>query len=541
MADVGRVDLQRHGVADLAGDQHRLVAAARQQRLRDGHVKGRQQRLRFHFGQHLAALGQHAFDQQARAFHVGRCAGRQRRRRLLQELLVLIKAGDVAKGADGRLGRAKARNLRLGQGVARRLHRRITHPASHQRFAHARLDLHQLARHGLGIAAELGRIDDQHAIELLVLGGDVERGLVVLWRGVFGQVDQIGQRRGLGHQLRQRAGVLVGQHAQLQRQLVHVIGRQHAGAAAVGDDAQAPADRAVARGQALGGREQLDEGAHAHRAGAAQHGAPHLVAADDGARVRLRGHVAVLLAAGLQHHYRLAVGRRAQRAGKAPRVGNAFHVDHDALRAPVVGQKIQHVGQPDLRVRAQRHHGRKADVVLPRPVEDRRRERARLRHQRQLPGRRQRAGRTGVELQIGPLQALTVRPQQPHAVALRHAVHLLRLGRADAGRQHQRRFNLDAPGQLQCGHDFVLGQRDDGQIGARLRQIGQRAGGVNVQRRHPPLERLLRHVRQQRARLRRLLLGRALRAGEEQDRLRLEQGGEVVLVHGDSSAGQRGR
>ena len=416
--------------------------------------------------------------------------------------------------------------------MARRADGRIAHPAGHQRLGQPGLDLHQLARHGLGIAAELGRVDGQHPIQAAVLHGHFQRGLVVLGGGVFRQVDQVGERRRLGHQRRQRALRFVRQRAQLQLQLVHVVGRQHAGAAAVGDDAQPPAHRAVARSQALGGREQLDERAHAHRAGAAQHGAPHLVAADDGARVRLRGRVAVLLAAGLQHHHRLAVGRRAQRAGKAPGVGNALHVHHDALRVAVVGQVVQHAGQPHLRVRAQGDDVGKADAVLPRPIQDRGRERAGLRHQRQLPLRGQVAGRAGVQLQHRPLEALAVGPQQPHAVLLGHAVHLGRLGLRDAGRQHRRRLHLDAPGQLQRGHDFVLGQGDDGQVGPRLRQIGQRACGVDVQRRDLALERLRRHVRQQRARLRRLLLGRALRAGEQDDGLGLEQGGEVVLVHG---------
>jgi hypothetical protein len=34
-------------------------------------VEGRQQGLGLHLGQHLAALGQHAFDQQARALESG--------------------------------------------------------------------------------------------------------------------------------------------------------------------------------------------------------------------------------------------------------------------------------------------------------------------------------------------------------------------------------------------------------------------------------------------------------------------------------------
>ena len=47
------------------------------------------------------------------AFDVGLGQRGQRRRRLLQQLLVPVEGGDVAEGADGRLGRAKARVSRL--------------------------------------------------------------------------------------------------------------------------------------------------------------------------------------------------------------------------------------------------------------------------------------------------------------------------------------------------------------------------------------------------------------------------------------------
>ncbi len=361
----------------------------------------------------------------------------------------------------------------------------------------------------------------------------------MLGGGELGQVHQVGQRGCCRQQRRQRARAIGRQRAQLQVQFVHVIGRQHAGTAAVGDDAQALAHRAVARGQALGGREQLDEGAHAHRAGAAQYGIEHLVAADDGAGMRLRGHVAVVLAPGLEHHHGLGVGSGAQRTGEAPRIGDALHVDHDTLRVAIVGQVVEHRPQADLGMGAERDHAGKTNPVLARPVQDRGSQRTRLRHQRQLPRRRQLAGRAGVELQQRALEALAVRPQQPEAVTLRDAVHLLRLDLADAAGQHQRGLDPDASGQLQGRQDFVLGQRNDGQVGARLRQIAQRAGGVHVQRHHRALERLRRHVRQQRTCLRRLLLRRVLRTGEQDDRLRFEQRGEVMLVHGQELQASR--
>ncbi len=118
VADVGRIDLQRHRKSQLRGDHHRLVRASRQHRLSHRDVEGREQRLRLHLGEHLAPLGQHALDDQARPLDVGLGQGGQRRRRLLQQQLVLVERGDVAEGADRRLGRAKARNRGLVQHTA---------------------------------------------------------------------------------------------------------------------------------------------------------------------------------------------------------------------------------------------------------------------------------------------------------------------------------------------------------------------------------------------------------------------------------------
>ena len=157
VADVGRVDLQRHRIAQLRGDHHRLVGGARQNGLRDRDVERRQQRLGLHLGQHLAALGQHMLDDQSRALDVGLGQRGQRRRRLLKQLLVLVEGRNVAKGADGRFRRAKSWNCRVVQNAAPRHHRRIAHPARQQRLAHAALDLGQGACHLGGINALLRR------------------------------------------------------------------------------------------------------------------------------------------------------------------------------------------------------------------------------------------------------------------------------------------------------------------------------------------------------------------------------------------------
>ena len=47
-----------------------FTGGTREDGLGDRDVEGRQQGLRFHLGQHLAPFGQHAFDQDARAFEI---------------------------------------------------------------------------------------------------------------------------------------------------------------------------------------------------------------------------------------------------------------------------------------------------------------------------------------------------------------------------------------------------------------------------------------------------------------------------------------
>lgn len=71
--------------------------------------------------------GQHAFNQNARALHVRLGQIGERRRRLLQQLLVLVERSNVAKCAHRRLGRAKGGNRGGIQNGARIPHRGVAH------------------------------------------------------------------------------------------------------------------------------------------------------------------------------------------------------------------------------------------------------------------------------------------------------------------------------------------------------------------------------------------------------------------------------
>lgn len=122
------------------------------------------------------------------------------------------------------------------------------------------------------------------------------------------------------------------QRGHLQPDFVGPVSRQQAGVAAVGDDRQPLAHRPLARGQAIGSREQLGEQPHSHRTGAAKAGFDNIVAAADGRRVRPCAAAAGRLAARLHHHHhRLGLGRRPQRAHEAPCAADAFRADQDGL------------------------------------------------------------------------------------------------------------------------------------------------------------------------------------------------------------------
>jgi hypothetical protein len=192
------------------------------------------------------------------------------------------------------------------------------HPAGQHRLAGGREGRGHGLRDGLGVAAGLGRVDRAaRRRPAAVLQRRPQRGAASAGRGVFAQVDQPSSRRGgdLGS-----AAAAGSPSRPVQADLVGPVGRQHARPAAVGDDGQRLAHRPVARGQALRGREQLRElrARAPRRRGAARRRRRRRCRR--WRRVRERRLRARRAAAGLHHHHRLGIGRRAQRAHEAARV-----------------------------------------------------------------------------------------------------------------------------------------------------------------------------------------------------------------------------
>ena len=335
----------------------------------------------------------------------------------------------------------------------------------------------------------------------------------------------------LRHQRPQRIDAGGGQVRQLQAQFVDPVGRQHAGTAAVGDHGQPWPHRPVTRRQALGGREQLDERFHTYRAGAAQRRIEYHVAEHHRTGVgqrRLRGGGGV---ARLEHDHRLGIGRATQRRQEAARIGEPLHADHDAVGGRIGGEKIERLRQVHGRVGAERNDRRQPHGVLVGPVENGGGERARLRDQRQAAGTGQRAGHAGVQVQARALVAEAVGTEQVDLVALGDGDQRRGQRWIDAGRQDQRRAALDAAGHLERKRQLVVRQRDHGQVGARLRQVGQGAGHADVEIADRAGEAALFQLRADAAAVRGLAVRLVIAAGKDDDGLGSEQRGEVVVIH----------
>ena len=122
---------------------------------------------------------------------------------------------------------------------ARLAHRGVAHPARQQRLAQvAGQQAGHRARDRHRVDARLGRVDRQDAVDLLVGGGGADRGHVV-----FGP--RRPRRRRSGRRATRTSGSIGFSAAieagdslpELQADLVDPVGRQHARAAAVGDEA----------------------------------------------------------------------------------------------------------------------------------------------------------------------------------------------------------------------------------------------------------------------------------------------------------------
>ncbi len=402
-----RAELRIAPHPDRHGAGFRLGRSHVHRRVAQRHVKQGQQAADLGGVQFAPALGAHARQDLARGRQVRHVAGRLRRLRLQQQLLVVVVGREHAESVRSRLRRAECRRARVVQHAPQRPHAGVAHETRHDGLFRLGGNLRQFTRHGLHVGQRVGRQQHQHTVHTVIVQHGVQHGPYAFRRqrrkrddrvGGGGVRLQHGRQRALG-----RGGQFRAQHGGVGTDQVH---RQLGRTAAVGNQRHAPALGAPRVAQHLHRREQLHEVAHADRAGAAQGRVEDGVAAVG------------IGPAGLQHNHGLDRGRRAQGAHEFAGWTHVFQIEHDAVRARIAGQVVQHLGQAHHGFVAQRHGGGETDVHVLGPVHDRGHDGARLRQQRHAAGARQHRVLAQVQACVRTLGAKGARPQQFAAVFL---------------------------------------------------------------------------------------------------------------------------
>ena len=382
----------------------------------DGDLECAQQRLGLDVAEYAAPLAHGVLYDQARPGHIRHLGFRQRRRRLQQDILVAVIGRQVAEAVHPGLGGGEPGYSGGGKPVPGLFHQFLPQPAGQHRFAAIAGDGYHTLGAGGGVGHRLGREQHQQAIDIVIGQQYLRRRVIALAGGVPQDVN--GNR--VGPVLRQYCAELVhcrprelGQrHLQVRRPI-----RGHdPRAAAVGEYRQAGAAHAGARGQGLGGRDQLAGGGDAHRAGAANRRVKDLVATHIGAGVGDHGPVADFTAPGLDHNDGLDARRNPQAADKRARVRHTLDVQQDALGLRVQRQVVQHLAETHIRGGAQRGHRGETEAVGFPPVHHGGTECAGLGHQRHMAGGHAVLGEARIEAHAGPHDAQAVGADQGYFV-----------------------------------------------------------------------------------------------------------------------------
>ena len=331
--------------------------------------------------------------------------------------------------------------------------------------------LRQHPRHragGIRGGGQRGRhVHHQHRIVLAVRQQRFQRLRIARRIGVADDVHRIGARPGRRQHAVEATHRGLVQRGQGTAEVDQPVHRQHADAAAIGQDRQPPAGRAAQVAEGLGGGEELVQGQHPQQAGAAERGVVDRVRAGQGAgmgggRPRTLG-----VAAGLDHHHRLGARGRARGGHELARVADRFDVEQDRAGLRVLGEPVQQVAEIHVQRVAQRNHGREADRARHTPFHQPRGDRARLRHQRQVALERAARGEAGVEPDMRGHHPQAVGPDHAQAVRARRLAQALEQGTRplpEAGGDHHRGTGAgghrlgDHPGHRvrRRGHDHQL-------------------------------------------------------------------------------------
>ncbi|MGY4553101.1 hypothetical protein ACVMDO_008530 [Bradyrhizobium sp. USDA 4513] len=344
-------------------------------------------------------------------------------------------------------------------------------------------------RHRLGNS--LGRrnrgfhIRDQHRIAVRIIEQCAERYHVAVGIGIARDVDRIG----IGPARRQH---LVEPFDGLRRQcrrnaaeLGQPVGREDAEPAAIGQDRQSVAARNEAAAKQFGAIEQLTQVVDAQHAGATECGVVDRIGAGQRAGVGRGGLGALRHPSRLDDDDRLQPRRGARRRHELARVLDGFEIDQDRAGVVVEREIIQEVGDVDIELVADRRDAGEAEPPLRRPFDHRRRDRAGLRDQSNVPVGRLMRGEARIELGARHHDAEAIRPDQAHAMPSRRLPRSLReraRAMAKTGRQDRRTGNA---GRSRLRDDFGNRRRrcaDDDEIRNEWQrlQVGDGRRAINV-------------------------------------------------------------
>ena len=189
----------------------------------------------------------------------------------------------------------------------------------------------------------------------------------------------------------------VGQRGQWGAAQAERISREHARAAAVGEDGDALAAQGFGARQSLGRDKQIARGGDPQGARASERRVINLVRSGERAGMQRGGSGAFRRTARLDHDDRLVARGRARRRHEFAGMLDGFDIHQDRRRLRIRGEIIEHIAEVDVGGFAERDEMRKSDLACTRPIEQRGGQCAGLGHECQVARQGGLMRKTGVE------------------------------------------------------------------------------------------------------------------------------------------------
>ena len=257
---------------------------------------------------------------------------------------------------------------------------------------------------------------------------------IALGPRVAEDVDRVVEVRRRRQRLVQRVHGFLGQRGHLQPAALDRVGGDDAGPAGIGDESDVRAADALLIAERQAPVEEVHDLARAKDARLPEGGGIGVVGAGERAGVARGGLRAGGRHAGLEEDHRFAPRDLPGGAHEFLAVLDGLDIAEQHARVVVGADRFEERGLVHVGLVADADELAEADPLADRPVEDRRAERARLRHESDVARRGHAGGEGGVELLGRVDQAEAVRPDDAHAARVRELDDLaLEIGAFAAG------------------------------------------------------------------------------------------------------------